>query len=121
MSKAKQNITNAKLDDVITLSNQSFFDLTTERKSGVIILNPPYGERMAIDEITSFYKEIGNKLKKDFSGFTAWIISSNIDATHAVGLRATRRIALFNGSLECKFLKYELYSGSKKQPPPTDS
>lgn len=127
LSKALQNIKNAKVDDVITTQKFSFFDITPTRKSGVIILNPPYGERMPVDEIETMYKEIGNKLKKDFGGYTAWIITSSPEAINAVGLRATRRIHLFNGSLECRYLKYDLYAGSKKaskqpseQPKPTE-
>jgi putative N6-adenine-specific DNA methylase len=82
---------------------------------------------MPVEEIETMYKEIGNKLKKDFGGYTAWIITSSPEAINAVGLRATRRIHLYNGSLECRYLKYELYAGSKKaskqpseQPKPTE-
>jgi putative N6-adenine-specific DNA methylase len=53
-------------------------------------------------------------MKKEFSGWNAWIISSNIPALKRVGLKPSRRIALFNGSLECKFYKFEMYRGSKK-------
>ena len=65
-------------------------------------------------EIEGMYKEIGNKLKKDFGGFTAWIISSSPEAIKSIGLRPTRKIQIFNGSLECRYLKFELYSGSRK-------
>lgn len=112
--KAMINSKNAKVDDVINCTNQSFFDISPTRKAGVIILNPPYGERIAVEEIEKLYKEIGNKLKKDFKGFNAWIISSSPEAIKSIGLRPTRRIHLFNGSLECRFLKFELYEGSKK-------
>ncbi len=80
LKKAQINITNAKVDDVITLSHHSFFDLQPPKKPGVVILNPPYGERMSEPEIASFYKEIGNKLKRrDFGGYTAWIITSSVE------------------------------------------
>lgn len=112
--KASSNIKHAKVDDVVTPNHQSFFDMKVERGGGVIILNPPYGERMPVDEIEKLYKEIGNKLKKDFKGFTAWIITSNPEGVKSIGLRPSRRIHLFNGSLECRYLKFDLYDGSKK-------
>jgi putative N6-adenine-specific DNA methylase len=112
--KAITNCKNAKVDDAVTCTNQNFFDFTPTRGGGVVILNPPYGERMPVEEIEKLYKEIGNKLKKDFKGFNAWIITSNPEGVKSVGLRPSRRIHLFNGSLECRFLKFELYEGSKK-------
>ena len=65
-------------------------------------------------EIEDLYKEIGNKLKKDFKGYNAWIISSSPEAIKSIGLRPSRRIQIYNGSLECRYLKFELYDGSKK-------
>lgn len=114
LKKAITNTKNAKVEDVVSCINQSFFDITPTRKGGVIILNPPYGERMPVTEIEKLYKEIGDKLKKDFKGFSAWIISSSPEAIKSIGLRPSRRIHLFNGSLECRFLKFDLYDGSKK-------
>ena len=114
LKKAITNTKHAKVDDVVSCINQSFFDITPTRKGGVIILNPPYGERMPVTEIEKLYKEIGDKLKKDFKGFSAWIISSSPEAIKSIGLRPSRRIHLFNGSLECRFLKFDLYDGSKK-------
>lgn len=114
IKKAKINIKNAKVDDVVTCNHQSFFDMTTERKAGVIILNPPYNERMPLDETEKLYKEIGDKLKKDFKNFVAWIITSAPEGVKSVGLRPSRKIQLYNGSLDCRFLKYELYEGTKR-------
>ncbi len=114
LKKAVVNIKNAKVDDAVHCNHQSFFDITTERKGGVIILNPPYNERMPISETEKLYKEIGDKLKKDFKNFTAWIITSNPEGLKSVGLRPSRRIQVYNGSLDCRFLKYELYEGTKK-------
>ncbi len=114
VKKMMNNLKNAKLQDIIKISNKNFFDLTTDRKNGFIILNPPYGERIEKQEIADFYKQIGDKLKKDFAGFTCWIITSSAEGFKNIGLRPTRKITLFNGSLECRYLKYEMYEGSKK-------
>jgi putative N6-adenine-specific DNA methylase len=114
LKKAKSNVANAKVEDVVKIKCSSFFDLQPSSSRGVIFLNPPYGERMEKDDIPNLYKEIGDKLKKDFSGHTAWLISSNLEALKKIGLHASRKISLYNGALECKFLRFDLYSGSKK-------
>lgn len=111
---AKHNVKVAKVDDSIRFSRMSFFDLKVDKPMGTVLLNPPYDERMKQEDIVSFYKQIGDKLKKDFSGWTAWIITSNLDAAKFIGLRPTRKIVLFNGSLECRLFKFEMYAGTKK-------
>ena len=78
-------------------------------------MNPPYGERMAKTEIQHFYNMIGNTMKRSFSNSDFWIISSNLDAIKHIGLKPTEKIKLFNGPLECRFIKYEMYKGSKKE------
>lgn len=112
--KALTNVRKAKVEDSVKVLNQSFFDIQPSRSSGVLILNPPYGERLPVKEIESMAKEIGSKLKKDFKGFTAWIITSSPEFIKNIGLRPTRKIQIYNGSLECRYLKYEMYEGSKK-------
>ena len=101
--------------DVVKVLTSSFQDMEVPEGRGVVIINPPYGERMNQDEdINALYKSIGDTLKKKYNGYDAWIISSNMDALKNVGLRPSRKITLFNGQLECKFMKYEMYSGTKK-------
>jgi len=107
-------VNSAQLDDSITCTQKSFFDLSPESKSGVVFLNPPYGERLPVNEITNFYKEIGNTLKRQYAGFTAWIISSNSEAIKHIGLKPSKKYTVYNGALECKFLGFELYYGSRK-------
>jgi putative N6-adenine-specific DNA methylase len=112
--KAKQNVKQAKMEDVITMKTLAFEDFDPPQGNGVLILNPPYGERMNQDDINVLYKSIGDTLKKKYSGYTAWLISSNKDAVKQIGLHASKKITLFNGALECRFLKYEMYRGTKK-------
>ena len=113
--KAKENIKFAKLQEEIQIVNKSFFDYVPDKQRGTIIVNPPYGERMIKEtDFNELYKSIGNKLKKDFMGFDVWLLSSNLEAIKHIGLRPSRKITLFNGALECKFLKFEMYEGSKK-------
>ncbi len=114
IEKAFTNITNANVDDMIKIRTCDFRDFTPPEQKGVIIINPPYGEKMFNDELAVLYKMIGDKLKKNYQGWTAWIISSYADTIKSIGLHTSRKITLYNGPLECKFLKYELYEGSKK-------
>lgn len=113
--KAAQNISNANLNDFIKIEREDFF--RTEKldpdKSLHILFNPPYGERLPI-YVDVFYKRIGDTLKQSYSGSQAWFITANMEALKHVGLRPSRRIKVFNGKLESKLVKYELYSGTKK-------
>lgn len=107
---------NAKLAEVdIKFDAKDFFQSNAPELEGTIVMNPPYGERLPLEEISEFYSEIGDTFKTNCSGWTAWMISSNMSALKNVGLRPSRKIKLFNGPLECKYQKYELYKGSKKK------
>lgn len=112
--KARENVKNANLQDYITIVKDDFFETekTSENKLH-IVFNPPYGERLPID-VNYFYSQIGNTLKQNYSNSEAWFITSNLEALKHVGLRPTRRIKLFNGKLESKLVKYDIYKGSKK-------
>ena len=90
-------------------------DYEPKSKDGIIISNPPYGERIKSVEINDLYKRIGDNLKQKFNGFDAWFISSNAEAFKNFGLKTSRKVKLYNGPLECRFNKYSLYDGSKKQ------
>ena len=115
LEMAKRNGAVAKVDDVILYEHISFFDLMPTKPHGTILLNPPYDERIKMEDTNAFYKQIGDKLKKDFGGWTCWIITSNMEAMKCIGLHPSKKMTLFNASLECKLLKYEMYSGSKKE------
>ena len=113
--KAAQNISNANLDDFIKIEREDFF--RTKKldpdKSLHMAFNPPYGERLPID-VDVFYSRIGDTLKQSYAGTQAWFITANMEALKHVGLRPSRRIKVFNGKLESKLVKYEIYSGTKK-------
>ncbi|MBA3704889.1 MAG: class I SAM-dependent RNA methyltransferase [Bacteroidetes bacterium] len=112
--KAKENIKLAKVDDIVSVKNCDMKDFEVPPGRGVVIMNPPYGERMVKDNIEELYKMMGDTFKKKFSGYDCWVLSSNMEAFKQVGLRPSRKIALFNGQLECRFMKYEMYEGTKK-------
>lgn len=110
---AKENAEN--ITSEITFEVADFFSANAPESEGIIVMNPPYGERISVDEISEFYSKTGDAFKTNCAGWTAWMISSNMGALKRVGLRPSRKIKLFNGALECRFHKYELYKGSKKQ------
>ncbi len=112
---AERNVIQAGLEDKVVIKRQQFERISESSPAGIIVMNPPYDERLAMDDIYDFYGMIGDQFKKQFGGHEAWIISSNMDAIKSIGLRASKKMTLFNGPLECKFLKFELYAGSKKQ------
>ncbi len=114
VSKAKQNIINANLDEFIGVHHVNFFNSTKEVFGNTTILfNPPYGERLNID-VNEFYKKVGDTLKHNYPNSTAWMITSDMQALKHVGLRTSKRIELKNADLNCKFVKYELYEGTRK-------
>jgi len=111
---ARENISAAGLEDDIIVSRKPFSDTKSLTNSGVVITNPPYGERIEVDKLNALYSNFADHLKQSFQGYDAWIISSALDSLKQIRLRASRKITLFNGSLECKFMKFEMYKGSKK-------
>ncbi len=114
VSKAKDNIKNAHLEDFITIKHEDFFKTEKHGESKLhMVFNPPYGERLDID-METFYKEIGDTLKQGYPGTDAWFITSNLDALKHVGLRPSRKIHLVNAKLEARLVKYVMYEGSKK-------
>lgn len=120
LSLAERNIHQAKLHHDIQLKMGDFFEIDAPDDHGFIICNPPYGERLEMEDIQEFYKKIGDTLKKKYTNFEAWFISSDIDALKRIGLKTSRRLDLFNGQLECKLYRFELYEGTKKFKEPSD-
>jgi len=108
------NLLTAELEKVVHVEKAPFEKVMPPGDvPGTLISNPPYDERMKLEDSIAFYQGIGDLLKKNWPGWNAWLISSNRDALKHVGLRPSRRITLYNGALECSFQKFELYEGKK--------
>jgi putative N6-adenine-specific DNA methylase len=105
---------NAHVFDYISFNTCHFNDVVPPAGPGVLLVNPPYGERIVPEDINLLYSQLGDKMKKSFEGYTAWIFSGNPEALKQVALRPSRRIHLYNGPLECRLHGYSLYAGSKK-------
>lgn len=119
LNAAKINIEAAEMEDVIEVRKQNFFDSKKEQFPLLMVFNPPYDERITITD-DDFYKKIGDTFKTGYPNTLAWMISSDLEAVKKVGLRPSRKIKLFNGKLECRFLQYEMYEGTKKIHKTTD-
>ena len=113
MLKAKRNLRGLPIGRFIEVGNDDFVDTKKPSESGIMISNPPYGERMGT-EIPEMYSALGDWMKTEMKGYTCWIISASEEGFKNVGLRPTRKLRLYNGDLECSFRKFEIYAGSKK-------
>ncbi|MDT0552244.1 THUMP domain-containing class I SAM-dependent RNA methyltransferase [Urechidicola vernalis] len=112
--KANDNIKSANLSEFVAVHHVNFFNSVKEVfGSTTILFNPPYGERLNIDT-EEFYKKIGDTLKHGYPDSKVWFITSDIQALKYVGLKTSRRIPLKNGDLDCRFVRYDMYAGSRK-------
>ncbi|MCR5850463.1 MAG: methyltransferase [Bacteroidaceae bacterium] len=108
---ATTNVKAAGLSKEISIAQQDFADFTQPAEKSVIITNPPYGERISAPDLLGLYKMIGNKLKHEFTGNEAWVLSYREECFDQIGLKPSLRTPLFNGSLECELRKYQMFSG----------
>lgn len=107
---ARDNASRQPAASCIIWDRADFSRLTAPAGSGTLLCNPPYGERLRDDvALETLYRSIGDTLKQRWTGWTAWLLTGNLTAAKSIGLKATRRIPLWNGPLECRLLKYELY------------
>lgn len=115
---ATKNIESANLQRDIEVKQIRVQELRLAERNtegALVMINPPYGERLAQDkDVLRLYQDMGTTLKHQFNGATAWIISSNEDALKCIGLRPAKRVRLMNGDLECLFNQYELFKGDRK-------
>jgi len=115
LASAMENVKESGLQKKIDLAVASIFDYNPPRVDrGMVITNPPYGERLKKDQIENFYKQLSDVFKQKYQGYDVWLISSNHDALKSFGLRPSKKITLFNGALECKYQRFSMYKGSLK-------
>jgi 23S rRNA (guanine2445-N2)-methyltransferase len=119
LSVARENISAAGLDGVITLKQMNVLDASPPLiEPGTLVMNPPYGERTGErDELAAFYPKLGDILKQRYTGWTTWIFTADLRLPRLIRLAASRRIPLYNGGLECRLFKYELVAGSRRRSP----
>jgi len=112
---SRDNAKRAGVDDIFTVEHMDFFETSPGFDNAHLVMNPPYGERLEEKEdMIDLYKAIGDHFKQHYNGCDAWVLSGNLEAIKFIGLRPSRKIWLYNGPIECKLHKFEMYRGSKK-------
>ncbi|MCR4829495.1 MAG: class I SAM-dependent RNA methyltransferase [Bacteroidales bacterium] len=115
LEQAEKNLQYAKLHKDVMLYNGSFENQEPPEGRTIIVTNPPYGERIKIEDLNAMYEKLGDTFKNLYGEqCEVWLITSDFEAMKHIGLHPSRKIQLYNGPLECRLLKFELYSGSKK-------
>ena len=108
---ARANVKNAGLNKYIELERRDFNDIELVPEGGTLISNPPYGERLNVEDIEELYREMGFKFKHTFKGYNIWLICNNEELHHKVGLKPSVRYKLNNGGLDCELLQYVIFDG----------
>ena len=111
VNTARLNVRAAGLTNDITVNEQDFKDFTQPQAKSIIVTNPPYGERISTPDLLGTYKMIGERLKHQFLGGDAWVLSYREECFEQIGLKPSIKIPLYNGSLECEFRKYQIFDG----------
>jgi putative N6-adenine-specific DNA methylase len=114
LKAAVANLRQAGLQKEVQLKVSSFQTMIPPAGGGVMITNPPYGERIEVEDIVSLYQELGDALKQKYKGYKAWVISSDLMALKRIGLKPMKKYILFNGQLECRYAGFDLYDGSRR-------
>lgn len=111
---ATHNVKAAGVSKDVILAIQPFQQFEQPAEKSIIIMNPPYGERISSEDLLGLYQMIGERLKHAFTGNDAWILSYRDECFDQIGLKASVKIPLFNGALECQLRKYQLFDGKFK-------
>ena len=114
VNTARINAKAAGLTSDITIEQQDFKDFQQPKDKAILVSNPPYGERISTPDLLGTYRIIGERLKHQFVGGDAWILSYREECFEQIGLKPSIKIPLYNGSLECEFRKYQMFDGKMK-------
>ncbi len=116
LKTARTNLAAAELENVVRLKQANALEIPPPAASGVLVANPPYGVRLATPEdLAQFYPKLGDALKQKFSGWRAYILSSDMALPKLIRLAASKRTPLFNGALECRLYEFKLVAGSMRR------
>jgi putative N6-adenine-specific DNA methylase len=114
IESARKNAQTAGVDHLIDFEVCDFRDTPRPSGNGVVVMNPPYGERLGEKEqLEPLYGNIGDFFKNECTDYTGYVFTGNLELAKKVGLKANRRIPFFNSTIDCRLLKYELYDGSR--------
>lgn len=112
---ARKNARTAGVDHLIQFEVCDFRETPLPEGNGVVVLNPPYGERLGEKErLQNLYKEIGDFFKQKCTNYTGYVFTGNLELAKQIGLRTNRRTEFFNSTIDCRLLEFELYDGSRE-------
>jgi len=115
---ARLNLAAAGLQQAVSLKQANVLELPAPAKSGIIVTNPPYGVRLGDQQaLASFYPKLGDALKAKYAGWSAWIFTADLRLPKLIGLKAARRVPLYNGALECRLYRFDIVAGSMRRRP----
>lgn len=113
--RARQNLAYAGVDDLVEVSQCDMLERQAPAPTGVLVANLPYGERLGeADELAEFYPQLGDALKRNFAGWTCWLLTADARLPKLIGLKPSRKIPLFNGPLECRLYRFDIVAGSNR-------
>ena len=113
LSASRYNVANADLEDFIQLERKKLEKQRPPAEASLVVFNPPYDERMPLKDVKSFYKMVGDQLKKHFSDCEVWIISGHLDGMEYIGLAHKRIVTLVNGPITCHLKQFPLHVGEE--------
>ena len=111
VNTARMNVAAAGLSRDVTIEQLDFKDFVQPKEKSIMVMNPPYGERISTPNLLGTYKMIGERLKHQFIGNEAWILSYREECFRQIGLKPSIKIPVYNGSLECEFRRYQMFDG----------
>ncbi len=111
VNTARMNAKAAGLSKDIMVECADFKDFTQPANPAIMVTNPPYGERISTPNLLNTYRMIGERLKHQFQGNEAWVLSYREECFEAIGLKPSLKVPVYNGSLECEFRKYSIFGG----------
>ena len=115
IQQCEKNLEYTKLHHDVMLHVGDFADQEPPEGKTLIVTNPPYGERIKVEDLNALYEKLGDTFKQKYGkDCDVWLITSDFEAMKHIGLHPSAKIPVQNGALDCRFLHFELYDGSKK-------
>ncbi len=119
---ARENLAAAGIENAVQLKQMDILDGSPPVGPGIVVMNPPYGERQATEEeLAALYPKLGDALKQRYAGWTAYILTADLRLAKLIRLTASKRTPLFNGALECRLFEYRMIAGTMRRPKSGDA
>jgi putative N6-adenine-specific DNA methylase len=113
---ASKNIKSAGVEKCIELRTMPFEKYAeAPAEKGILVTNPPYGERIKPDDLLGMYERLGERMKHVFTGYQVWVLSYKKECFDKIGLKPSKKIQLVNGSLQCEFRRYDIFEGKRNE------